>query len=42
MRRLLRRYWWVVVILTMVLAPVAWYLGSPLFLNTAVDEPFPK
>ncbi len=42
MQRLLRRYWWVAVILTMVLAPIAWYLGSPLFLNAVIDEPFPK
>lgn len=41
MRRLLRRYWWVVAILIMLLTPLAWYLGSPLFLNKVVDEPFP-
>jgi 4-amino-4-deoxy-L-arabinose transferase-like glycosyltransferase len=41
MRRVLKRYWWVVAILILLLTPVAWYLGSPLFLNKAVDEPFP-
>lgn len=41
MGKLLRRYWWLVAILTLLLSPVAWYLGSPLFLNTVVDEPFP-
>ncbi len=41
MRRLLRRYWWVAAILVIVGAPIAWYLGSPLFINKVVDEPFP-
>jgi hypothetical protein len=36
-----RRIWWVVAILMVLLAPVAWYLGSPLFVNKTVDEPFP-
>jgi hypothetical protein len=37
-----RRFWLVViVILVLVLAPVVWYLGSPLFINKTVDEPFP-
>jgi hypothetical protein len=38
-----RRIWWIVaiVILVVLLAPVAWYLGSPLFINKTVDEPFP-
>jgi hypothetical protein len=38
-----RRVRWIVtiVILVVLLAPVAWYLGSPLFINKAVDEPFP-
>jgi hypothetical protein len=27
--------------LAVLLAPVAWYLGSPLFINKTVDEPFP-
>ncbi len=41
MRRLLKRYWWAVALLIAVLAPLAWYLGSPLFINKVVDEPFP-
>ncbi len=41
MRKLLRRYWWVVVLLVIIGVPVAWYLGSPLFINKVVDEPFP-
>ncbi len=41
MRRLLRRYWWAVALLVIVGAPIAWYLGSPLFINRVVDEPFP-
>ncbi len=41
MRRLLNKYWWVIAILMLILTPVAWYLGSPLFLNKVVDEPFP-
>ncbi len=41
MRRLLRRYWWAVAMLVVVGAPLAWYLGSPLFINRVVDEPFP-
>ena len=38
-----RRIWWIVaiVIAVVLLAPVAWYLGSPLFINKTVDEPFP-
>jgi len=41
MRRLLRRYWWAVAVLVVLGAPIAWYLGSPLFINRIVDEPFP-
>jgi hypothetical protein len=41
MRRLLRRYWWAAAGLAIIIAPIAWYLGSPLFINRVVDEPFP-
>jgi hypothetical protein len=41
MRTLLRRYRWVIIALVVAGAPVAWYLGSPLFINRVVDEPFP-
>jgi hypothetical protein len=34
------RVWWVLAIF-LLLAPVVWYLGSPLFINKAVNEPFP-
>lgn len=33
-----RRWWWIVAVLVIVGAPIAWYLGSPLFLHRAVDE----
>ena len=36
-----RRLWWIVLILAVLLAPAAWYLGSPLFINKTVNEPFP-
>jgi hypothetical protein len=36
-----KRVWWIVVILAVLLSPIAWYLGSPLFINRTVDEPFP-
>ena len=36
-----KRIWWIVAILMVFLAPVAWYLGSPLFINKTVNEPFP-
>lgn len=36
-----RRFWWIIVILAVLLSPIAWYLGSPLFINKTVDEPFP-
>ncbi len=32
------RWWWILIALIAVGAPVAWYLGSPLFLNRVVDE----
>lgn len=36
-----KQYWWIVAVLVVLGAPVAWYLGSPLFINRVVDEPFP-
>ncbi len=36
-----RRWWWVIAVLVIVGAPVAWYLGSPLFINRTVEEAFP-
>ncbi len=33
-----RRWWWVIAALVIIGAPVAWYLGSPLFINRAVEE----
>lgn len=36
-----RRVWWVVAALVIAGAPIAWYLGSPLFINKTVNEPFP-
>jgi hypothetical protein len=36
-----RRVWWIVAILVILGAPVAWYLGSPLLINKTVNEPFP-
>src|SRR3989304_8754451 len=33
-----RRWWWIVAAVVIVGAPLAWYLGSPLFLNRVVDE----
>lgn len=40
---MLRRVWWIVVFVILVIigAPIAWYLGSPLFINRTVNEPFP-
>ncbi len=32
------RWWWILIALVAVGAPVAWYLGSPLFLSRVVDE----
>ena len=38
-----RRAFWLVALLALVLAlPLAWYLGSPLLLNQAVDEGAPR
>lgn len=36
-----KQYWWIVAALVVVGTPIAWYLGSPLFINRVVDEPFP-
>ena len=36
-----RRVGWIVAILGILGLPVAWYLGSPLFINKTVNEPFP-
>lgn len=37
-----RRWLWVgVIVAAIILAPVAWYLGSPLFINRTVNEEFP-
>ncbi len=36
-----KRVWWIVIILALLAAPIAWYLGSPLFINKTVNEPFP-
>jgi hypothetical protein len=33
---------WLVVVGVLIGAPIAWYLGSPLFINRTVDEPFPQ
>ena len=39
MRR--RWLWWLIAVVVLVGAPVAWYLGSPLFINRTVTEAFP-
>lgn len=36
-----RRWWWIVAILALLGAPVAWYLGSPLFISRTIVEEFP-
>lgn len=36
-----RRLWWVIIAAIVVGAPIAWYLGSPLFINRTVSEEFP-
>jgi len=36
-----KRVWWILAILVILGAPIAWYLGSPLFINKTVNEPFP-
>ncbi|MDR7522830.1 MAG: DM13 domain-containing protein [Armatimonadota bacterium] len=40
-RRIPKWAWGMVAVLVIVGAPIAWYLGSPLFINRVVDEPFP-
>ncbi|HEX4841195.1 MAG TPA: DM13 domain-containing protein [bacterium] len=37
-----RRVWWLVAVLVIAGAPIVWYLGSPMFINKTVNEPFPK
>jgi len=42
MRRRIPRWAWIALgALVIAGAPIAWYLGSPLFINRVVDEPFP-
>lgn len=41
LRRIPRWAWIVIAVLVVAGAPIAWYLGSPLFINRVVDEPFP-
>lgn len=42
MRRRIPRWIWLALGVLMIAgAPIAWYLGSPLFINKVVDEPFP-
>lgn len=36
-----RWLWWVIAIVVLVGAPVAWYVGSPLFISRTVTEAFP-
>ncbi|MEM6428193.1 MAG: DM13 domain-containing protein [Deinococcota bacterium] len=36
-----KRWLWILGVLIVVGAPVAWWLGSPLFIDDAVDEAFP-
>jgi hypothetical protein len=35
------RVWLFIVVVVVLLSPIAWYLGSPLFTNRVVDERFP-
>ncbi len=37
-----RRFWWIFVVAISLGAPVAWYLGSPLFISRSVNEAFPR
>ncbi len=37
-----RRFWWVFVVAISLSAPVAWYLGSPLFISRTFNEAFPR
>jgi hypothetical protein len=36
------RLWLIVAVFVVLLAPTAWYLGSPLSINKAVDVPLPS
>ena len=36
-----RRWWWIIGIVVVVGAPIAWYLGSPLFISKTVVEEVP-
>ena len=36
-----KQVWWIVIVLAILAAPLLWYLGSPLFINKTVNEPFP-
>ena len=36
-----RRWWWVIAVIVLAGAPLAWWLGSPLFINRTVEEKFP-
>ncbi len=36
-----KRAWWIIGILAVLVAPIAWYLGSPLFISRTVNEAFP-
>ncbi len=36
-----KRLWWIVGILVILVVPIAWYLGSPLFISKTVNEAFP-
>ncbi len=36
-----RRGWWVIAVLAILGAPLAWYVGSPFFINKVVNEAFP-
>lgn len=36
-----KRVLWIVIVLAILAAPILWYLGSPLFINKTVNEPFP-
>ncbi len=37
---MVRRRWWVVAVLVVLGVAAAWYLGSPLFINRTIVEPF--
>lgn len=40
MMRILRRWWWLAALVVAAGLPVAWYLGSPLFIDRIVAEEF--